>query len=381
MGERPYLSVVVATRNDNHGGNLLQRMQVFVTGLLEQARRFDLPGELIVIEWNPPAGQSALSQALSWRSASEHFIVRIVQVPREIHCRYAYAAQLPLFQMIAKNVGIRRARGAFVLATSVDLLFSDALMECLASRSLERRRLYRTNRYDVPAEIPWQAPIEEQFRYCGSHVIRVFLRNGTFALDNFRPPGSLLLWLGSSPKIPAGLSHFFWRQSDNGAPTRTDSGHSPQPAKLQRWSAQLASAVGKILTRPSRPKLHVNACGDFTLMAREDWFELGGYPELELFSLHLDTLLCMMAYYGGIREHVFNDPMCIYHLEHRSSWTNDYQTNLELMQQLDLRQVPVLAPQVLNAYLQQMAQQQSPIRFNAPNWGLADENLIETIID
>ena len=34
----PRLSVVVTARNDNHGGDMLQRMQIFVGGLLGQCR-------------------------------------------------------------------------------------------------------------------------------------------------------------------------------------------------------------------------------------------------------------------------------------------------------------------------------------------------------
>ncbi len=49
------LSLVVTSRNDNHGGDLLKRMQIFVTGWLEQARRHHVNSELISVEWNPPA--------------------------------------------------------------------------------------------------------------------------------------------------------------------------------------------------------------------------------------------------------------------------------------------------------------------------------------
>ena len=35
-----YLSVVVTARNDDHGGNLLSRMQAFVSGWIGQARRY-----------------------------------------------------------------------------------------------------------------------------------------------------------------------------------------------------------------------------------------------------------------------------------------------------------------------------------------------------
>ena len=47
-----HLSFVVTTRNDNHGGDMLRRFQIFAETLLQQANRHSLKGELIVVEWN-----------------------------------------------------------------------------------------------------------------------------------------------------------------------------------------------------------------------------------------------------------------------------------------------------------------------------------------
>ena len=54
--------------------------------------------------------------------------VRIITVPSHLHQQLRYSEHLPLFQMIAKNVGIQRARGEFVLVTNIDVLFSRQLM-------------------------------------------------------------------------------------------------------------------------------------------------------------------------------------------------------------------------------------------------------------
>ena len=52
--EAPYLSVVATARNDDHGGNLLRRMQIFVDAWINQSKRHQLSSELILVEWNPP---------------------------------------------------------------------------------------------------------------------------------------------------------------------------------------------------------------------------------------------------------------------------------------------------------------------------------------
>ncbi|TMG47374.1 MAG: hypothetical protein E6H85_00145, partial [Chloroflexi bacterium] len=126
MTAAPKLSVVAATRNDEHGGNQMARTQLFINGLAEQALRFKLPVELLLVEWNPPPDRPSLAEALSW-PRSEWFAPRIVVVSPELHARFPHADGLPLFQMIAKNVGIRRSAAEFVLATNIDILLSDEL--------------------------------------------------------------------------------------------------------------------------------------------------------------------------------------------------------------------------------------------------------------
>ena len=43
------------------------------------------------------------------------------------------------------------------------------------------------------------------------------------------------------------------------------------------------------------PKLHVNVCGYFTLLAKKDWESLRGYPEWVVHSWHLDTIFLHQA--------------------------------------------------------------------------------------
>jgi hypothetical protein len=175
--DEPYLSVVVTARNDDHGGNPLYRMQAFVDSLLRQCESHRLPSELIIVEWNPPEDRPCLVDVLSWPETTEWCAVRIIEVPHEMHSRLEHAESLPLFQMIAKNVGIRRARGLFVLATNIDLLFDDALIRRIASRRLQEARLYRVDRFDVPSTIDG-AP-EEWLDWSRRSVMRVHGAHGS----------------------------------------------------------------------------------------------------------------------------------------------------------------------------------------------------------
>ena len=146
----PYLSIVAASRNDNHGGDMHKRMRIFVNGLIHQCNKFKLPCELIMVEWNPPADKPLLNEILPSPSMDDYLSIRYLIVPHELHAKLKIAEELPLFQMIAKNVGIRRAKAEFVLCTNVDLLFSDELFAELAKRKLEQGKYYRANRCDIP---------------------------------------------------------------------------------------------------------------------------------------------------------------------------------------------------------------------------------------
>ncbi len=72
-----------------------------------------------------------------------------------------------------------------------------------------------------------------------------------------------------------------------------------------------------------RLHLHTNGCGDFTLMARDHWMDLRGYPEFDMFSMNIDSMLCFAAHHGNVLEEMLKDPMRIYHIEHGigSGWT------------------------------------------------------------
>src|SRR5260370_19791246 len=184
----PYLSVVVAARNDNHGGDLLVRMQAFLDSWTSQTKRYNLSSEIVIVEWNPPADRRKLIEDLRWPADPGPCEIRFVEVPRELHERFAHAGVIPLHQMIAKNVGIRRARGEFVLVTNIDIIFSAPLMQFLAERRLQAGVMYRMDRFDIANNLPADAGIDELLTFCEGHVLRVFAREGGFNLDSAGVP-------------------------------------------------------------------------------------------------------------------------------------------------------------------------------------------------
>jgi len=78
--------------------------------------------------------------------------VRVIEVPSDIHAKYKYFEKRPIHGAVAFNVGIRRARGKFVLPKVGDSFYSEEVIKFLANQILDEKILYRCERYDLRAE-------------------------------------------------------------------------------------------------------------------------------------------------------------------------------------------------------------------------------------
>src|SRR5437764_4255907 len=105
MSPQPRYSFVATSRNDDHGGDILRRTQSWVTRLAQQCERHQVPGELLLVDWNPPQSRAPLADVLAWPAGSEWFTARVLVVPPRLHRELRYSSRLSMFQMIAKNVG------------------------------------------------------------------------------------------------------------------------------------------------------------------------------------------------------------------------------------------------------------------------------------
>ena len=582
-------------------------------------------------------------------------------MPPELHATLKHADALPLFQMIAKNVGIRRARGQFVLSTNIDILLSDELMDMIAGGTLQPGVMYRVDRRDVGADVPVNGSLDELMTYCRTHQIRTNTRWGTFPLDRAGTPA---LWSDDIVEAPDGirfgqgwhmregasgepfrwvseradlviapleesrvlnievesnpflarssvdfsitddesgellpvttLSNIFsapttvqviipasagerrlslhgharemreqlplhelrdrliyrvrriywdamtprwryvlegWRASadSHARVERTDAGvsvvtaptnllyavehaamtapisgrfhvwitlsiaegsvaiqvlrgdrdgflpitshffkrgpnlyeceiivdveaqqpfwfvisnagddanrsscfsilevNASHPQKdvmdvaslrqkpLARWKAILRERLGAseatadvvqpasgeaVVSREDRParpvpsefvdellamfrpeNLHMNACGDFQLMSREDWFKLRGFAEFEMYSMNIDGLICHTAHYAGVREQILQWPACAYHIEHEtgSGWTPEGEAKLR--RRIEERGIGWLDSRVVSTFASLMKSVDRPMIFNGPNWGFAQHQLPETVL-
>ena len=173
----PFLSVVVVSRNDNHGGDLTKRTQIFINSLFGQADKHEIPMELVFVEWNPPEDKPPVIEAFVWPQ-SKFCGLKIITVPLEEHKKISHSDMLPLFQMIGKNVGIRNSSGKYILVTNIDVILSDEICTFIKN-NLKKEVIYRCDRWDIDKEIPITNNMNEILEYCKNHIIRIQKRGET----------------------------------------------------------------------------------------------------------------------------------------------------------------------------------------------------------
>lgn len=322
MNSGPLYSFVATSRNDDHGGDILRRTQSWITRLAQQANRHQVRCELILVDWNPPKNRAPLSDVLAWPRGTAWFSARVLTVPRRLHRELRFSSRLAMFQMIAKNVGIRRARGDFIIATNVDIIFSDEIFRWLKLGEATAGRLYRSDRWDIPNEIQLEPDLDLLLRRAREEAIRRNLRDGTYVRrgDGFvnSTPSQFDLTFYQPLQIQLAKLSSVVEQSHDA------------PALVTRELKSIFSKISEFRDNFFIPMLHTNGCGDFSLMAREDWFALRGYPEWQIFSWAIDSVIIFQAHYNGIRIEELAPDLVHYHIEHDygSGWTPEGSNSL-----------------------------------------------------
>lgn len=331
---KPYLSIVAVSRNDNHGGDMLKRMRIFVNGLIQQSNKFKLPCELILVEWNPIVGEKHLNEVLPSTTNQDFLSIRYIIVPNSVHQTLAFSNQIPLFQMIGKNVGIIRAKAEFVLCTNVDLIFSDELFSELVKRNLLHGHFYRANRCDVPSTLDENWSIEKQLDFCQSNIIKRLGKSASY--PNFTHT--------------SGFMFRYWL-------------FQPVLKFLSKVKASYAKGITDVLDT-----LDLDACGDFTLMSKKDWINIQGYPELEIYSIHIDSMGVLAAAAQSMKQIIFDYKACAYHLEHKDGW--EFKNPIDKIHFYTKK--PMLDWWTVREAGLYLLQNKSKFNLNKPNWGFSD---------
>ena len=148
----PYLTIVVTGRNDGYGGDFVRR---FVATLQFNHRELTaraIPFELLLVEWAPVSGAPLLADLIDEQCPPAVAApVQAIIVAPAYQQAMSQNPRLVYHEFLAKNVGVRRARGAYVLTTNSDVMFGRHILDRLERRVLEPGVIYRAVRWDLRA--------------------------------------------------------------------------------------------------------------------------------------------------------------------------------------------------------------------------------------
>lgn len=334
----PYLSIIVTSRNDTHRPDLISRLHTTIHRWSSLCKKYQLATEYLMIEWNPPMDTLSIKEILQEMPVHEYFKIRIITVSASIHQTIDPQNSLPLYQMIAKNVGIRRAKGEYLLCTNMDIFPDSLLIAEIAKKNLQKGFFYRANRCDIP----------ENIYTLSGHELENFSRN------------HIIRRMGMDARWP-GLKVF------------------KKQYRIYRYSFfkpfyPLLLVIKRIMLGKDKfniAKIDKEACGDFTLMNKQDWLKIEGYHEFTGYPLHIDSLALIKATLMGIKQHIFNKKCCVYHIDHTGSWSEETANTLQIkhpyMNWADIEKLTLLMKKGLFTY-------------NNPEWGLLNEKLPEAWI-
>jgi hypothetical protein len=126
------LTIVMATRVDSYGGaKSFERMQWKLDMIDYYAEKAFREGssvelEIIIVEYNPVPGEKRLRDVI--RIPKFVYKFRIIEVSNRYHrqvCRqfwFSHYYVVPVMEFVAKNIGIRRANGEFILPMAMDTI-------------------------------------------------------------------------------------------------------------------------------------------------------------------------------------------------------------------------------------------------------------------
>ena len=315
------LSVVAVTSNTDE--SQVGRLQVSLNTIDEFSSAHGLSSkiEVILVEYNYDPSRPDLASMLHLRDAMP--LVRILRVTPEQH-KYLVAKtgvtfRVSYLEYIAKNIGIRRACGEFVLVTNPDIVLAESFFTYLSNFGLRNDSYYRVPR-------------------CNSNV-------DTSALKQMPAPAVMRT-------LQDAMNDCWWSLPQ----------HEP-------WKQYVQSVFdGKAPPAGEPWKECIFAPGDFTLLSRKAFHNYRGYPEVALPTM-LDDVIVWQAVADGLKLVVMSKPTVTWHINHDKGYNSvdDRWAKSEVMKHAFR----------LDEAGKRMMQNRRLELFNDHSWGLAHVPVLE----
>lgn len=322
----------------------MERLQAALNWNIRWLEHYKVSSEIILVNWNPISERPSVVSELSLFAKRERVRIRVIDVPESLHARFIdpdVRQTVPLYEFIAKNTGIRRAKGNYILCTNADVLIHPKIIRSIAQLEMKDGCYYRADRLDF-------------HRFDGEPDLNS-LWNAGFAISlkgfMYHFPFSFLKPLQYRVLRALNTLRVRWELFKH---------------NHEKW----ANCVRlNVVYDNGAYHAHCLNSGDFMLMHRADWFRLKGYPEYTEIATHTDAIFTVLAH-GNLEEKVL--PFPVFHREHERRYT------WEAIKKDDTF---VSAYRLFEKISKTVVNQENHEKYlNADDWGLASEKLAEQTV-
>ena len=269
------LSVVVTTTN-TAPHDQIERLTLQIENIHYFTALYNLAFyiEYIIVEYNYDAKAPALYEILQKNFKDSTPLVRIIRVSAEQHQliiqKMGLDFDVNFLEFYAKNIGIRRACGQFVLPTNSDISFNDGFWNFISRKSLRSDAYYRLPRCNVNGALSvlHDLTVPERLSYLKDHTLDCW-------------------WC---EKISGDWKSYMEARAD---PSET--------LRAEQW------------------RECIQAPGDFLLMSKDNFEKFRGYPDVAL-PYQLDDVPVWQAVGAGLFLIVVPKPAVALHVNHLKSY-------------------------------------------------------------
>ena len=280
------LSFIVAIRNDNHGGNMRQKIQTFINNWIHLVNKFKVNYELIIIDWNSPSVKGPIRKKFKFENLKKNSSIKIIEINKKDLSKTKQFLNLDFYQMIAKNIGSKCALSDTLLLTNIDIIFTEKIFKKLSNLKVKSKEIYRAVRYDI--NLNKFNNLNEDLLL--KKVIRINYPQYTYDLINKKKFKIKISFFEYFKKL---FNYEFYKIL---------------------FKINIFSLI-KTFNIFYNSNLFTNACGDFILINKNFFLKLGGFYEFNGYSWNLDNLFLWQAYFNNAKFKILKEK--IYHVDHK----------------------------------------------------------------
>lgn len=247
------LSVVITSRNDNYGGNLLERATYCLNSMIDT---FD---EVWYVDWNSPVDAGSLLNMIKPNLQLKGNLNHIVVTPEAAAALTNNDPHMQVCcEVLGRNLGIRRATGDIIVSSNIDII------------------------------APRRDHLEEMIKNSDPNTFYTISRR---PLDLSR-----IYEFYHNSKIPDNFYYYWKSMRENMINTSEERHYKESVVQGEDYSI-------------------INCCGDFQLARRHIWAKIRGFEEELIYALYTDTNVQKKAVMHGFGLKALYQP-ALFHINH-----------------------------------------------------------------